>query len=139
VVGSPRIISLLPKVLRPQLEKRGLKLLELSDSSRRQNVVEFYKNIDLQIVWKPFRKKLGNPSEIINAASFGIPTIALDEIFFKELGYSYLGATSFNEFLVYLDMIRSSKVLYAAYSELCLQKAEAYHINKIAKLYKNLS
>ncbi|MCX6704627.1 MAG: hypothetical protein NTZ07_04270 [Candidatus Woesebacteria bacterium] len=138
VIGTDYTFKNLPPDLEPQLSQRGIKLLKSSDFLKRQDVVNFYKSIDLQIVWRPWRKKLANPWEIVNAASFGIPTIAYEEPYFKEMGSCYAAVSGFDEFLTWLDILRSPTTLYNNYSELCLEKAERYHIDNIAKLYEAL-
>jgi len=139
VIGTQHTFKYLPGDLAPQLTKRGIQLLKSSKILKRQDVIDFYKNIDLQIVWRPWRKKLASPLDIVNAASFGIPTIALEEPFFKEMGNCYIPVSNFNEFLARLDALRLPTTLYDNYSKLCLQKAERYHIENIAKLYKALT
>lgn len=138
VIGNYRAFSYLPADLKPSLLKRGMKLLEFSEFFTRQDIIDFYKQIDIQIVWRPYRKILANPLKIVNAASFGIPTIALDEIYFKEMGNCYIGVGNLEHFLVELDKLRKSPALYTGYSQLALKKAENYHIENIAKLYKDL-
>lgn len=139
VIGTRQAFTYLPPELRLLLEARGLEFIEFSEFFTRQDIIDFYKRIDLQIVWRPYKKRLANPLKIVNAASFGIPTIALDETYFREMGNCYLGVNNFSEFLTALDRLRSSPKLYSAYSEMCLQKAENYHIDRIAKLYKDLA
>ncbi len=139
VIGHYKAFPYLPSELKSALAERGMELLEFSEFFTRQDIIDFYKKIDVQIVWRPYRKRLANPLKIVNAASFGIPTIALDEIYFKEMGNCYIGVSDFDNFLTELDKLRSSPTIYKAYSELCLKKAEEYHIEKIAQLYKNLN
>ncbi len=138
IIGNEKAFSYLPKELSVALEERGLKLHTFSDFFTRQDIVSFYKKIDLQIVWRPYRKKLANPLKIVNAASFGIPTVALEEIYFKEMGNSYIGVTDFRLLLHEIDRLLDSPSMYEAYSKLCLEHAEKYHIDKIAGLYKDL-
>ncbi len=138
VIGNYKAFSYLPVDLKPRLAERKMELLEFSEFFTRQDIIDFYKKIDIQIVWRPYRKKLANPLKIVNAASFGIPTIALDEIYFKEIGNCYLGVGDIDHFFVELDRLRDSPTLYAAHSQLCLQKAEDYHIAKITQLYNEL-
>lgn len=138
IIGTPHAFPLLPKDLKPELEKRGMKLLEYSHFMSRQDIVNFYKDIDIQIVWRPFEVMLSNPLKIVNASSFGVPTIALDELVFKEVSGCYIPVNNFNEFLTQLDKLRSSKNLYPEYSQRCLEKAKKYHIENIAKLYRDL-
>ncbi len=138
IVGNHKAFSFLPPDLKTKLQERGLELVEFSQFFERQDIIDFYKSIDIQIVWRPYSKKLANPLKIVNAASFGIPTIALDEIYFKDMGNCYIGVRNLDHFFVELDRLVSSPLVYEAYSKLCLQKSEPYHIQNIAKLYKDL-
>lgn len=138
VIGTEGAFPFLPKELRKELEKRGMRLVEFSTFRRRQDVMDFYLKIDIQIVWRPYKKILSNPLKIVNAASFGIPTIALDEKAFWEMKGCYLPVANFQEFLSALDALKKSKELYKALSDSCLARTEAYHIENIGKLYKNL-
>lgn len=139
VIGSPQVLSYLPKDAKQRLAEKGFELLESSKFFTRQDVINFYLNIDVQIVWRPVRKRLFSPLTIVNAASFGIPTIAFDEPYFKEMGHAYVTARSVDEIMGQLERLRSSKNLYGSLAQLCREKAENYHIDRIAKLYQDLA
>ncbi len=79
-----------------------------------------------------------NPLKLVNSSAFGVPTIAYDEPVFEEMKGCYLPVKSLDEFLKKLDDLVTSPSLYNEYSERCLEKAKEYHIEKIAKLYKDL-
>lgn len=138
VIGTAWAFQWLPEGLKESLEQRDIKLIEFSQFYSRQDIVDFYKQIDVQIVWRPYRKKLANPLKLVNAASFGIPTIALDEPYFHELKGYYLPVRNLEEFLTRLDTLRDSPELYTDYSERCFRRAEEYHIENVAKLYQAL-
>ena len=139
VIGTRDAFPMLPPELKPELAKRGIELLEFCKFFTRKDIVDFYKQIDVQIVWRPYKKLLSNPLKIVNAASFGIPTIAFDELAFqRELGGYYLPVDSLVGFLEALDGLVASPNMYFDYSERCFAKAEAYHIEKIGQLYKSL-
>ena len=138
VIGTAGAFAHLPKGLREELAKRGMELIEYSKFFSRQDVIDFYQKIDMQIVWRPYKKRLSNPLKIVNAASFGIPTIALDEKAFGEVRGCYLPVSNFEEFLAKLDEYRSYPRLRASVFKCCIEKAEEYHIDNIAKLYKDL-
>ena len=95
-------------------------------------------SIDLQIVWRPYKKILSNPLKLVNASSFGVPTIALDENAFKEMGDCYIPVIDFPQFLVKLDELLLDHKKYEEYEEKCIAKSEEYHINNIGKLYNQL-
>jgi len=142
-IGTYAAFPYLPKGLKESLAKRNIELLEFSQFFTRQDVVDFYMKIDVQIIWRPYadyRKDiLMNPRKIVNASAFGVPTIAYDEPAFKEMDGCYLPVSNLDEFLVKLDDLIASPSLYAEYSEKCLKKAEKYHIEKISQLYRDLA
>lgn len=133
----------LPPALRDEITKRGMKFVEVPLFYTRQDIINFFMNIDIQIVWRPFndytQEVLTNPLKIVNASSFGIPTIALNEPAFAEVAGCYAPVQTFPEFLTELDNLRGSPNLYTEYTERCLKIAEDYHIEKIAELYKDLT
>lgn len=148
VIGSAGAFSYITDTLRSGLVARKLELVEHSIFYPRTSVTHFYKHIDVQIVWRPYIHKfykktpytgLVNPFKIVNTASYGIPTIALDEPPFKEMEGCYMPVHSEEEFFKALDTLRSDEGLYKSISETCLKKAEPYHIENIAKLYQALT
>ena len=138
VIGTSGAFDFLPIGLREALTKRDINLLEYSKFFSRQDIIDFYKQIDIQMVWRPYQMKLSNPLKIVNAASFGIPTIALDEETFREMDSCYIPVKDFDEFLFQLDQIREKEWLYSTIAEKGYDTAEGYHIEAIAKLYKKL-
>jgi len=138
VIGTRGAFPLLPKGLKEELAKRNIELLEFSKFFTRQNVIDFYLKIDIQIVWRPYKKLLSNPLKLVNAASFGVPTIALDEPAFKEMGGCYIGVKRLEELLIGVDWLIDNPEEYKELSRDCLEKAEEYHIENVGKLYKEL-
>ena len=76
---------------------------------------------------------------MVNASAFGIPTIALDKPAFHEMKDTYFPVHNVEEFFKALDNLRWDKGLYQNMSEICLEKAEKYHIENIAKSYRELT
>ena len=138
VIGVAKAFAYLPVGLREGLVERGMNLLEYSKFFTRQDIIDFYQKVDIQIVWRPYKKRLSNPLKIVNAMSFGIPTIALDELAFREVGGCYDPVHTLDQFFDRLDTIRLNPAVYADYSTMCLAKAESYHIDNISKMYLNL-
>ena len=140
VIGTRDAFPMLPKELKAELAKGGMELVEFSSFFTRQDVIDFYMGIDVQIVWRPYKKLLSNPLKIVNAASFGIPTIALDELAFKkELEGHYIPVTNLGGLLNMLVKLKGLPDMYMFYSEKCIHIAEKrYHIDKVAKMYKEL-
>jgi len=138
VIGVEKAFNFLPPHLGKELADRGIQLVFYSKFFERQDIIDFYMSIDLQIVWRPYNKILSNPLKIVNAASFGIPTIALDEEAFKEVEGVYIPCQDFKDFIYKLDILLSPIELYKRLSTRCVETAEKYHINNISKLYLNL-
>jgi hypothetical protein len=138
VIGTRGAFPFLPKELKPELSKRGIELVEYSQFFSRENIIDFYMDIDLQIVWRPYRKILSNPLKLVNASSFGIPTVALDEKAFWELKGIYIPVGTLESLLEAIDSLVKSPDLYFDYSIRCIEKAEEYHIENIGKLYEKL-
>jgi len=131
-------VNYLPEGFEKELEKRGVKLLFYSRFFSRQDIIDFYMKIDVQVIWRPYKKILSNPLKMVNASSFGIPTIALDEKAFKEFDGAYIPVHSMEAFMAHLEGLKESPSLYRHYSKKCLERSENYHIEKIGQLFKDL-
>jgi hypothetical protein len=145
VTGSPVAFSFIPESLREGLKARGIQLMEWSHFYPRTSVARFHQNIDIHLEWRPWRKQLSSPLKITNAASFGVPTIALmyDEPSFGEVENCFIGVNSPEECLEQIDKLRNSDTtptnMYKEIADICLEKAEYYHIDNISKLYYELT
>lgn len=137
-IGEIPAFAHIPDEIRNGIEERGMKLVEFSKFYRRKDIIDFYQSIDIQLVWRPWRKVLSNPLKIVNASSFGVPTIALDEPAFKEVEGCYMPVHAPWQFLEAVDKLRSDPYTYEEYSKRCQIKSEDYHIDKIGKLYMEL-
>lgn len=137
-IGTEGAWKDLPAGLEEALGKRGVALERFSQFWQRQDIIDFYRRIDVQIVWRPYRKRLANPLKLVNAGSFGVPTIALHEDYFNEFGDAYIPVGSLAEFLTKLDELRSWPLLYDQWANRARVKAEAYHIDRIAEKYRSL-
>lgn len=142
IIGNHHAFKFIPNDLKSQLLQRGIKLLEMTNFTSREDIVNFYMNIDLQIVWRPFfdysKNILVNPLKIVNAASFGIPTLALDEPVFEEVKGCYLPVNSLEDLLTKLDKLMIDPEKYQKIQKTCLETAEKYHIENIGKEYEKL-
>jgi glycosyltransferase involved in cell wall biosynthesis len=138
VIGTRDAFPMIPKELKDGIRKQGFELIEFCKFFTRQDIIDFYKQIDIQLVWRPYKKLLSNPLKIVNASSFGIPTIALDEPTFKEVEGCYVPVANIEGFLEALQRLVDSENEYFSISKHCLLHSEDYHIEKIGQLYKNL-
>jgi hypothetical protein len=96
----------------------------LTNFKTRQDIIDFYKKIDIQVIGDVPDVPYYHPTKIINAMSFGIPTVAP-----KKMGYREVEG-------FYFQSIEELKNGWDA--ERLIKEAEKYHISKIAELYKKL-
>ena len=135
--------SLFPKNIKEMFAKEGFDCKIVTDYRTREQVVDFYKSIDIQVISQRKRRmrqsRLKNPLKIANASSFGVPTIAFPEPHsvaeFK--GY-FIEVNSISRMIASCVMLRDSKNCYNDMASKAIEKAEDYHISKIAELYLQL-
>ena len=108
--------------------------------NNRLKVCDFYKTIDIQVCWRPkmFAKHFKNPNKLVNAGSFGIPTIAYMETGFKEWEKKFIDVVRINEMIAFCYKLKEDKGYYDYYAQLALEKAKENHIDNIIELYKKL-
>lgn len=138
MIGTREAFYHLPVDIDEKLDNIGMKLIRFYNFFRREDVVNFYLDIDIQIVWRPYHKSLSNPLKIVNGLGFGIPTVALKEDAFSELDGFYIPVHNEDQLISKLDILGSSARMYEDFSAICLQKSEEYHIDRIAKMYLEL-
>lgn len=140
-IGTKAAFINIPPQMIDAIRALGMEFLPFSEFNSREDIVNFYKKIDVQMVWRPYmrgRATLSNPLKIVNSASFGVPTIALDEIAFREMRGSYIPVENEHEFLDMLKALKESTTMYQEMSLKGIQTSENYHISRIGKLYKDL-
>lgn len=130
VIGTEDSFKHIPESIEKGLAEYGVKLLKYSKFFTRQDIIDFYMQIDVQLVWRPYKKRLSNPLKIVNAGSFSIPTVALDESAFEEVYGMYVPVSNADRAL--------SAIINLHLLEFDYSKAENYHISKIAERYKAL-
>lgn len=138
VIGNAAGNQYIPEKFAERVAQLGLNFLVYSTFHRRSDIIKFYKQIDLQLVWRPWRKELSNPLKIVNAASFGIPTVALKEEALEEMEGCYYPVETVDKAIEQIKILMDFPELYDAMAKRCLIRAEEYHISKVAELYKKL-
>ena len=103
----------------------------------RMDVVNLYKQIDIQITWRTLNWRLKNPLKLYNAASFGIPTVGYREDCYREFENYYVPVKTIDELISEVNKFKNADY-YNQFSEKIAAKAEDWHISKIAKLYNQL-
>lgn len=124
-----------------KLKDLGLAFIICYDWKNRQDVVDFYQKIDFQIIsmfgvyndFDPFR----HPTKIINAASYGIPTIATWKAGYKEFKDYYIPVFNLNELLKETEKLKEFDY-YDQLSKRIIEPTEAYHISQVAQKYRDL-
>lgn len=140
ITGSGDAFKYIPEEIKEGLQKRGIRLEYYSNFYPRMSVARFHESMDIHMHWRPFlKRKLSCPLKITNAASFGVPTIALDEPSFKEVQGCYIGVKKAQEWLDALDRLIEDQGFYGQMAETCIEESERYHIENISKLYEELA
>jgi len=115
------------------LQQLDIEFCWLQRARSREQVVEFYRELDFQIIWRPQQRPLKNPLKIVNAMSFGIPTIAYPEVAYREVSGCYQPFCDLAELPAFVAMLRQG---YDA--DRLVVKAEPYHIEHVAERYRSL-
>lgn len=121
-----------------ELSKLGFNFKTVFNYKTRQDAVDLYMGIDVMVIapWEDTNPhKI--PTKIINAASFGVPTIAYPLAGYKEIEGCYVRANNIDELLAEAQKFRD-KDYYNEWSNKVALMAEKYHIDNIIKLYKKL-
>ena len=125
--------------MKKMVEGVGLNFIYSLEYRSREDVVDFYKQIDIQLVYahrKVSRQSIG-PTKAINAASFGIPTVAYPQVCYQEIEGKYIKAGNFDQLLDELKKLKDREY-YESWATK-VDWTEKYHISERAKLYKELT
>ena len=139
-IGSPSPIAFKEyELIGERLKTIGLDFITCFNFKTREDAINLYRSIDIFLIGDLPKSDTHqkNPTKIINAASFGIPTIAHPVIGYKEIEGSYIHASSLDEMIAEAQKLKDKKV-YDEWSKKAYTMAEKYHISKIAELYKKL-
>jgi hypothetical protein len=127
-------------IVKSKFEKENINFIYETVCRNRYDVINFYKKIDVQVIWRrKLKEQIHNPLKLSNAGSFGIPTIAWPEKdFIYEWDGDFISVTSIDDMVKEVCKLRNNKDYYNEMSLKSLAKAEEYHIEKISKLYLEL-
>ena len=128
--------------IKDALTNVGIEIKDWFSHETKQDALNFYEKTDFQVIWyhdmpDDYSRFYRYPGKIINAGSFGIPTIAQDILGHQEMEGCYISAATHE------DIVREALKLqdddyYNKWSKKLIEKAKEYHISKIAKLYRKL-
>lgn len=114
-IGAPQKIKVM----------EGFKFISLNNFKTRQEIIDFYKKIDIQVIGPVPDVPYYHPTKIINAMSFGIPTVSPKRKAYREVEGFYW--QDIEELRNGWDALR------------LIDEAEKYHISNIAKLYEEIN
>ena len=128
--------------IKNRLAKIGFGFITCYDWKTRQDVVDFYSQIDFQVIGlfgvyderDPFR----HPTKIINAASYGIPTVANWQLGYQEFEDNYIHVRNINDLMEKVEKFKNQSY-YDQFVQKIIPASEPYHIENIAKLYRQLT
>jgi len=127
------------------LLERGLEFIYEDNCMTRDDVVNLYKKIDIQVAYRPSLDNLHphrslswykDSLKIYNAGSFGIPTVAYpDPCFVYDFKDYFVEARTMEEMADGCAELKNNTSLYKEMSEKILLKSEEYHISNIINDY----
>lgn len=122
-----------------RLNRIGIEWRTCFDFRTRQDCINFYKSIDLLVIGpEPDFYPYKTPTKMINAASFGIPTIAQRMQGYKEWEGNYVHADTVPEIINEVQRFTDS-AYYEEWADRLIRQSEYYHISKVAERYKELA
>jgi len=141
-IGRPSTISQeIQNEIKQALQAIGIDFKVAFEWETREDAIAFYKSIDFLVIGGygklPSDLWQITPTKMINAASFGVPSLSFMRVGYKEWeGY-------YTQFQTMLDLILEVRRLknenyYNELSEQIQNKAKEYHISKIGELYRSL-
>lgn len=138
-IGSPSPIAFkIYEELGERMKEIGMKWVTCFDYKTREDAVNLYKKIDILVigVWDD-KNPHKIPTKIINAASFGIPSVAFPLAGYKEIEGYYIRAANLHEFQKGVEKLKDQDY-YDEWSFKVSKMAEKYHVKEVVKLYKKL-
>jgi hypothetical protein len=124
-----------------RLKNVGLHFHVTRTPRNQQEAADAYRQLDIQLVFRNILPGLEyrSPLKVINAGSFGIPTVAFPEPAFEmEVKDAYLPALTIEELVEGAHSLATDPSLYRHYAEAAHTVSKHYHIDKILDHYRNL-
>lgn len=143
-VGSRHCLDLDEIELKTKLARHELKFkclfVDTLDVTRK-DIVEFYKSIDIQVSFRGPRlvgnmpPEMKNALKLCNAGSFKIPTIGYPEFCWEDFKDCYVEANTLDDVVKGCRELKDDSSLYDLVAKSMYDKAQDYHLDKIAKIY----
>jgi len=140
-VSSPEAFKLYEGIA-TKLKDVGFNFSTCFDFKTRKDAVDFYKNIDVFVYaeWIGGDGDFKIPTKMINAMSFGVPSISISPQPLKgnkEIEGYYVRANNVEDMLEKIQEFKDEDY-YRQWSDKIIEFSENYHIEKIAELYRKL-
>jgi hypothetical protein len=144
-IGSPSAFQLDFEEVKKRLAEVGLDFIWICKKLINKNfVVYFYRNIDIQVVFRQYArwdltKSLKDALKLVNAGSYGIPTVC-----YPEQGYddeckgAYVPINNIDEMVAECERLAKNKIWYQQISKNIKKISDKHHISKILPLYRNI-
>lgn len=142
-VGAERsALRLNVEALSSELTKFGLNFVHINKPVIREDVIEFYKNIDIQLYFRqPNRRHIyfKDSLKLRNAGSFKIPTVCNSDYGpLVDFPDAFLPANSLTEFVKACVELKNNPSLYEDIANRAYECSQKFHISKILPLYEAL-
>jgi hypothetical protein len=136
---SPEVFKRFDEI-KERLKEIGIDLVTSFLFKTKQDALDLYKQIDIFVFgdWDSLDHPFRIPTKIINAASFGIPSVAFPMMANKENEGHYLHARNMEELVAGVEKLKD-ETYYKEFTEKLIPWSENYHISKIAELYRKLT
>ena len=123
--------------LKSRLAKENIEFIPLFNFKTREDIIKFYEGIDIQVIGNfgfltdvPYYHE----KKIVDAMSFGIPTISERKLGYRDVEDYYIKVGSVEELIAQVKSLQEDYIR----PQVLINKAEEYHISNIAKLYERL-
>jgi len=127
--------------IKEALAKVGIDFTYCFHFQTREEMVNYYMSIDFLIIYNLNLDDKNcfyrHPTKIINAASFGIPSLAQPILGYKEIGGFYIPIESVDDIVREVEKLKDLDY-YSQFSNKICKEADKYHISNTTKLYKKL-
>ncbi len=113
-----------------------------STQMKRRDVASAYRSvgIGLNLRWPApgaeLHVSINSGIKLINCLGFGIPSVSADEPAYREIGGDCTLFATPDTCVKWVRKLQTDKALYDRLRANCLRKADAYHIDSIAKRYR---
>ncbi len=141
-IGHSQYANDLYGKIKDALSGSGIDFVPILSYQTRQDMLDYFKKIDFLVAWNVDEYRdypHSHPTKIINAASFGVPTLTQPIAGYKEFNGFYIPIQFEDMDSLVEEAVKLKDIsYYQGWSDKVYGEAEKYHISKIAELYRQL-